>query len=85
MNFEEYNQLGEETQITMLLMQGVNLHLVRSCNEMVIQLYALDNFYVELFFRKTSSLCFQIKAFDQMKQLDVYLNSIDVSNLYAAR
>lgn len=83
MNYEQYNQLDEAAQISLLLTQGVNLKLVRSTKELIIQLYAMNGFYVELFFKKTSSLPFQIKAFEQMQHLDVYLHAIDLSSLYA--
>jgi hypothetical protein len=45
-------------------------------------LYQVDAFYVEIFFTKFSKDAFWFRSFDSTKNLQPYLQQIDISSLF---
>jgi hypothetical protein len=85
LGFNAYRMLSPALQAEILSEYGVDLQLVRLTAHHEIVLYALDGFYVEVFFdRKTEELLF-LKPFNRMKHLDVYLPMIDIEGLFEVK
>lgn len=66
------------------------LKLIRECADtllkisrynLVLHLYQLDRFYVEIFSRADSNEVINIYAFEDVANLDPYLDAIDISEL----
>jgi hypothetical protein len=49
-----------------------------------ITLYQLDSFYVEVCFHATQFLFKRVRSFDDTKELEPYLEKIDISRLSAS-
>ena len=82
LSFEEYLSLDEDLQTQVLSLDGVYLELVRRARNLNVELYALYNFYVEIFFDKNTEEPLYLKPFRKMKYLDPYLKSVDIAAVH---
>ncbi|HEU4470681.1 MAG TPA: hypothetical protein VFR58_06345 [Flavisolibacter sp.] len=74
---EEYQLLEETLQAQLLWLDGVFL-MKRSTQKLDVHLYALYNFYVEVFFDQEVRDPLYFKPFDQLGYLDRYLDDINI-------
>ena len=77
-SFEIYKNLTQVRQAEMLLEFGVYLELERQTVQLNIELYALDDFYVEVYFDKISEEPLFIRAFRSVQELEPYLPRIEI-------
>jgi hypothetical protein len=85
LTFQEYIALCEDEQIQLLSLDGVYLDLIRICRSRSVELYALYNFYVEIFFEQETGEPLFIKPFDNLEALDPYLEVLDITGLLGIR
>lgn len=81
LTFEEYSSLDEDLQTQVLSLDGVYLELIRNARNLNVELYALYNFYVEIFFDKNTEEPLYLKPFKKMKYLDPYLDLVDIAEV----
>lgn len=81
MNIDEFKGLSEEEQHKVVSRRGVMLR-DRITQSFMIFLYALDGFYIELFFHKANGVFATLKPFDSTEELSPYLDEIDVNKLF---
>lgn len=81
MKIEEFKELSQEEQHRAVARRGVMLR-DRITQGFMIFLYALDGFYIELFFHKASGVFATLKPFDSVDELSPYLEEIDVHQLF---
>ncbi|MGN6163246.1 MAG: hypothetical protein ACTHOF_01795 [Flavisolibacter sp.] len=81
LTFEEYSSLDEDLQTQVLSLDGVYLELIRNARNLNVELYALYNFYVEIFFDKNTEEPLYLKPFKKMKYLDPYLVLVDIAEV----
>lgn len=82
--FEKYRLLPQEVQAEILWMEGTYLELIRKKSGLNIELYALDNFYVEIYFDRINGEPLLLRSFNEMKDLDAYLGQIHIEGLFEA-
>jgi len=72
MKLSEYKMLGDTEQYSILWNDGI---LIDGCLELDVRklLYAIDNFYVELWYHVTTNKVLWKLSFKQGKLLDKYL------------
>lgn len=80
MKYEEFKELSEEEQHKVVSRHGVMLR-DRLSQSFMIFLYALDGFYIELFFHKANGVFAALKAINSVDDLSPYLEEIDVGHL----
>ena len=76
---EEYRFLDELLQAQLLWLDGDFL-LSRKTDRLHVELFALYDFYVEVFFDLKNDDPLYIKAFDHYKYLDPYLGQINIDD-----
>lgn len=81
LTYDEFMELDEDMKTQLLSLDGVCLEVSRSSRKYHIELYALYNFYAEIFFTKENLEPKYLKIFNSMKNLDPYLETIDVGEL----
>ena len=79
--FNTYRMLPQELQAEILLQYGVYLELIRRTPQLNIELYALDRFYVELYFDKITEDPLFLRAFESVKELEPYLPLIPIESI----
>lgn len=84
-SFKAYNKLSQDLQAEILWQFGVYLDLVRTTSRRCIELYALDNFYVEMHFNKKTEEPLFLRAFSRTKDLEPYLKLIEIESLLQAK
>jgi hypothetical protein len=75
-----YTLMGQEKQLDFVMRRGAHLLSTRRYN-MIINLFAIDNFYVEVISHEKSGEIITINAFDDMEYLEPYLHKVDVSEV----
>ena len=80
MKVDVFKSLPARRQQQLIVDKGVQL-ANRESKHFSIFLYALDGFYVELFFFKGSGEYASLKPFGEVEQLEPYLREIDVKGL----
>lgn len=80
-SYEAFRNLSKDLQAEILWQFGVDLALVRMTSRRCIELYALDNFYVEMHFDKKNREPLFLKAFNKTKDLEPYLKLIEIEGL----
>lgn len=80
-SIDRYNMLPQEMQAEILLEHGAYLELTRKTPQLNIELYALANFYVELYFDKVTEDPLFLRAFDTVKELEPYLPLIEIEGI----
>lgn len=83
-SFKKYRSLSQIEQADILLEQGVYLELIRQTSKLEVELYALEGFYVEVYFDRKSEEPLYLKAFRNLKYLEPYLTIIDIGHLVQA-
>ncbi len=76
----EFGLVEEFLQTQFVLTDGVFL-MRRKTEKLYIELYALHSFYVELYFFKENNDSLYIKAFENVKNLDLYINQININKV----
>ena len=85
LTYTEFQSLNEDMQTQLLSLDGVFLDLNRSRGKYHIELYALYSFYVEIFFDRLTEEPLYLKAFRKMKNLDLYLEMVDIGEILRIR
>ncbi len=81
MTSEEYQSLDELLQAQLLWIDGVFL-MMRKTERVNVELYSIYNFYTEVFFDKKNNEPLYIKAFELGKNMDAYLEMIDIDDIF---
>lgn len=77
----EFGILDEFLQTQFILTDGIFL-MGRKTEKLYIELYALHSFYVELyFFKENNNNSLYIKAFENVKNLDLYIEQININKV----
>ena len=79
--FKEYKSLPQTQQADLLLEHGVYLELIRQTSKLEVELYALEGFYVEVYFDRKTEEPLYLKAFRNLRYLEPYLTIIDIDPL----
>lgn len=80
MRSEEFKKLPSRRQRQLVVEQGVPLGK-RESERYHIYLYALEGFYVEVYFFRGSGEYGTLKPFDEVEGLEPYLQQIDIHEL----
>jgi hypothetical protein len=80
--FEYFLLLSQDLQAGELLQSGVYLELIRETHELTIELYALHDFYVEVYYDKKTEGPLDLRAFDSMKDLEPYLSLFEIEDIF---
>ena len=80
-SFETYKMLPQDMQAEALLHFGVYLELIRTTQQLNIELYALNEFYVEIYFDKMTGDPLFLRAFDSVMELEPYLPFIEIDSI----
>ncbi|GAC1495086.1 MAG: hypothetical protein NVS1B13_25450 [Flavisolibacter sp.] len=81
MNLKEFNLLTEGDQCKILLDKGI-LIAERLYRDLIIYLFQIQSFYVEVYFHKKFEVVQGFSSFDCNEQLNPYLNMIDIPVLF---
>lgn len=84
-SFKKYISLPQSEQADILLEQGVFLEMIRQTSKLEVELYALEGFYVEVFFDRKTDEPLYLKAFRNLKLLEPYLTIIDIDHLFKVK
>lgn len=77
---ENFKKLTIDQQAAYVKKKGQYLS-IRENRHFLIDLYSLDDFFVELWYSPNSVGINQIKAFNHIDHLDPYLKNIDLANI----
>jgi hypothetical protein len=80
MNLYEFEMLTDNEQVDLLYKEGVYLGK-RKVGEYSVVLYQVDNFYIEILYKKYRYYISRIRCFTSVKLLDPYLSQIDIVEL----
>ena len=80
--FKTYKTLSNDQQIDLLLEFGVYLDLARNTSQLSIELYALGDFYVEIYFNRATEDPLFLRAFHAVRELEPYLASIEIDSIF---
>jgi hypothetical protein len=80
--YKQYCLLDQASQAELLWLDGAYLDLIRETTGQNIELYALYDYYVEIFFDKASGEPLYLSAFENQKYLEPYLSLIDIDGLF---
>jgi hypothetical protein len=81
-SFSVFNILPADMQADMLFNSGIYLELVRKTSQLNIELYALEHFYVEVYYDNSTEDALFLRAFESTKELEPYLSMIPVRNMF---
>jgi hypothetical protein len=84
MTIIQYNQLPEDQQFLQLEKRGV-LVATREQTYRTVLLYQVDDFYVEVYNHKHFNVAVDVKTFTGTDGLDVYLQSINIEDLFCSQ
>lgn len=76
-----FSRLPLLSKATMAYFQGTYLGVTRSYDSYKIALYALHNFYVEIWYLKNNGQLKNIKSFKNYTKLDPFLTNIDITSI----
>ena len=80
MTLQHYNAMNQEKQRWWVLHKGVYL-TNRKTRDFTVFLFALEAFYIELYFYNANDLVFLIKSFEDTAELEPYLEDINLTPL----
>ena len=80
--FLNFQKLTDVSKMQRLWLDGVYLELTRFTKKLEINLYALDDFYVEIFFDKKNSEPLYIKEFEDVDRLAPYFDQIHIDDVF---
>ena len=78
MKLYDFKFLDDKSQAEVLFNYGV-LIAERLYKDLVIQLYQINSFYVEVYYNSIFKMVQGINSFDNLTRLEPYLNNIDIS------
>jgi nitrate reductase assembly molybdenum cofactor insertion protein NarJ len=84
LTYQEFEQFNEKQRANQVWRTGTFLELTRITDQLIIDLYSVEDFYVEVFFDRSSEEVLYIKPFSNLNKLAPYLEQIDISNLIPA-
>ncbi len=84
-SFKKYKSLPQSEQADILLEHGVFLEMIRQTTKLEVELYALEGFYVEVFFDRKTDEPLYLKAFRNLKLLEPYLTIINIDHLFKVK
>ncbi len=56
--------------------------MIRKTDKLTVELYAIYNFYTEVFYDKENNEPLYVKSFEIDKNLDVYLETIVIDDIF---
>ncbi|MDN5202902.1 hypothetical protein QQ008_16040 [Fulvivirgaceae bacterium BMA10] len=71
-------------QQTLLVKKRGSYLSIRESNSFLINLYFIDDFFVELWYSSNGISVNQIRSFRKLKYLEPYLNTIDISDVVSS-
>lgn len=80
MTIDQFERLSQAEKATILLESG-NFLLLRDGFRYSVSLYALNDFFAELWCNKEKQTVIEIKAFRESWRLDAYLDDVDLDAL----
>jgi len=80
MTIEQFRATSQYVQKSMIKIHGTFL-LKRKSVETYAYLFQVDGFYAEVFFNERNGNILQIKAFDNVDELEPYLEEVDISEI----
>jgi hypothetical protein len=78
---QEFTSLDMQLQFFLTKAEGVDLDTCIYKDNYRIALYSLYDFYVELWYNRTTKKLQKVTAFNSYKKLDTYLTSIDLTSI----
>jgi len=78
MKLYDFKFLDDKSQAEVLFNYGV-LIAERLYKDLIIQLYQINSFYVEVYYNAIFKMVQGINSFDNLTRLEPYLSSIDIS------
>jgi hypothetical protein len=78
MKLYDFKFLDDKSQAEVVYNYGV-LIAERLYKDLVIQLYQINSFYVEVYYNAIFKMVQGINSFDNLTRIEPYLNSIDIS------
>ena len=78
MKLYDFKFLDDKSQAEVLFNYGV-LIAERLYKDLIIQLYQINSFYVEVYYNAVFKMVQGINSFDNLTRLEPYLSSIDIS------
>ena len=81
LSYFQYKLLSQVEQVDLLLGDGVFLDLTRYMSNSYIELYSLEDFYVEVYFDKITEEPLFLRSFSDLRHLDPYLKEISIDQL----
>ena len=78
MKLYDFKFLDDKSQAEILFNYGV-LIAERLYKDLVIQLYQINSFYVEVYYNAVFKMVQGINSFENLSRLEPYLSSIDIS------
>lgn len=79
-NIYQFNALSDSGKAQTALEHGINLK-TRKDEGFIINLYSLNNFYVEVWYNENSNRIDRIISFNSIDQLGPYIDDIDLGNV----
>jgi len=80
--YHQFTYLSESDQDWILWSRGVPV-ACRISNDYHFQLYQVDGFYIEVQTEISAQLITTTRSFNEMKELDIYLDHVNISSLFA--
>jgi len=80
LSFSLYQAMGQGRKAGILFSRGVSLGLARQTPRLKIELYALMDFYVEIFYDRFTEDPVFLQAFQNMDGLDPYLQQVNIED-----
>jgi len=77
-----YKLLPQDEQAEVLMKFRVYMELVRHSEQLNIELYALNDFYVEIYFDTITEDPLFLRAFDSTQELEPYFALIEIDNIF---
>ena len=80
MTFAKFCSASRFVQKTVILFHGVLL-MTRKAKDLQAELYQVDGFYVEFFYRNNSSDLLDVKCYADPAGINAYLKRVDLSEI----
>lgn len=80
-SFSQFKQLSPDLQSNYLITEGVNLDLKLTKRNIEVALFAVHDFYAEVYFQHKTSEILRITCFRSLKKLNPYLSQIDIDDI----
>lgn len=80
---QDFESLNENQRTAYLSKAGTFLGFTRTTNKLIVDLYSIADFYIEVFFDSLSEELLYIKPFSNLDRLAPYLEQVDISEVIA--